>query len=140
MPEESTTSDLVELMGRTFEAANRRDLDAVMRFHASDAIWDASDMGMGTFDGADAIHRLFVDWFSNYEEWRGSPEELSDLGNGVAFAVVRQDARPVGSRGSLQERFAYVWEFVDGLTVRVTVYTDIDEARAAAERLAEERG
>jgi hypothetical protein len=31
-----------------------------------------------------------------------------------------------------------VWE--DGLIVRVTNYTDIDEARAAAERLAEERG
>ena len=28
MSEESTTPDLVELMGRAFEAANRRDLDA----------------------------------------------------------------------------------------------------------------
>jgi hypothetical protein len=31
-------------------------------------------------------------------------------------------------------------EFVDGRVVRVTDYTDIDQARAAAERLAEERG
>jgi hypothetical protein len=29
---------------------------------------------------------------------------------------------------------------VEGRVVRVTVYIDIDEARAAAERLAEERG
>jgi hypothetical protein len=30
------------------------------------------------------------------------------------------------------------WE--NGLVVRITVYTDIDEARAAAEGLAQERG
>ena len=39
-------------------------------------------------------------------------------------------------------RSASVGAWVDGLIVRVTIYpeTDIDEARAAAERLAEERG
>jgi hypothetical protein len=37
-------------------------------------------------------------------------------------------------------RWAAVAEWADGLTTRVTVYTDIDEARAAAERLAQERG
>jgi hypothetical protein len=30
MPEEPTTPDLVELVGKQVEAANRRDLDAVM--------------------------------------------------------------------------------------------------------------
>jgi hypothetical protein len=33
-----------------------------------------------------------------------------------------------------------VSEWVEGLIVRVAVYDDVDEARAAAERLAEERG
>ena len=36
--------------------------------------------------------------------------------------------------------FAAVGIWVDGKNVRTTNYTDIDEARAAAERLAEERG
>jgi ketosteroid isomerase-like protein len=140
MPEESATPDLVELVRRQIEAAQSRDFDALMSFYAADAIWDGSSMGAGTFDGAEAIRRLVEDWFSSYEEWRGSPEELLDLGNGVVFAVIRQDARPVGSRGSLQARFAYVYEFLDGLIVHVVNSTDIDEARAAAERLAEERG
>jgi ketosteroid isomerase-like protein len=140
MPEESTTPDLVELVRRQIEAAQRRDFDALMSFYATDAIWDGSSFGAGPFDGAEAIRRLFEDWFSSYEEWRGSPEELLDLGNGVVFAVIRQDARPVGSRGSLQARFAYVYEFVDGLIVHVVNSTNLDEARAAAERLAEERG
>jgi hypothetical protein len=33
-----------------------------------------------------------------------------------------------------------VTEWVEGRVVRVTVYIDIDEGRATAERLAEERG
>jgi len=36
-------------------------------------------------------------------------------------------------------RHANVFVWVEGLIVRVTHYDDIDEARAAAERLAEER-
>jgi len=39
-------------------------------------------------------------------------------------------------------RYAAVGEWVDGLVARISLYpgSDIDEARAAAERLAEERG
>jgi hypothetical protein len=39
----------------------------------------------------------------------------------------------------VQAREAHVTEWQDGLAVRVTVYIDVDEARAAAERVAEER-
>ena len=39
----------------------------------------------------------------------------------------------------IQEVFAYVVVWIEGEISRVTVYTDIDEARAAAERLAESR-
>ena len=64
------------------------------------------------------------------------------LGNGVAFAVAVQSARLAGSTGLVQGRYAAVSIWSDGLIERVTTYyyTDIDEARAAAERLAEERG
>jgi hypothetical protein len=34
----------------------------------------------------------------------------------------------------------YLYEFQDGLIVRWAIYPDIDEARAAADRLAQERG
>ena len=40
MTEESTTPDPVELVGRAFEAANRRDLDAVASSFAEDATFD----------------------------------------------------------------------------------------------------
>jgi len=39
MAKESTTPDLVELVRFTFEAANRRDFDAILDVYAPEAIW-----------------------------------------------------------------------------------------------------
>jgi ketosteroid isomerase-like protein len=58
----------------------------------------------------------------------------------VVVAVVRHEGRPAGSTGHVKTHQACVFVFVDGMVVRVTVYTDIDEGRAAAGRLAEQRG
>jgi hypothetical protein len=54
--------------------------------------------------------------------------------------VVIQNARPVHSTGFVRIRYAAVTKWVDGMMARITNYSDVDEARAAAERLAEERG
>jgi hypothetical protein len=45
----------------------------------------------------------------------------------------------VGSRGHVEQRRGFVFLWAQGLIERQTVYTDIDQARTAAERLAEER-
>jgi ketosteroid isomerase-like protein len=140
MSEESTTPDLVELTSRQLEAANRGDLDAFMSVFAPDAVYDASRDGLGVYDGLLAIRGLIGGWWDAFEDFRLTPEEFRDLGNGVALAVLRHDGRPVGSTGQVSTRQAYVFVLVAGLIARMTVYADIDEARAAAERLAEERG
>jgi hypothetical protein len=56
------------------------------------------------------------------------------------FAVDRVDGRPAGSPGTVHELWAFTSLWVARMIVRVTVSTDIDAARAAAERLAEETG
>ena len=143
MSKKSTTPDLVELGSRFLEAANRRDLDAMQRFFASDAV--VENMGaLGTFEGAAAIRGFWQDWFASYEELRVEREEGLDLGNGVVFAVVNQKAQLVGSSSEIRHRNAVVMVWVDGLIERATFYSasssaDIDQARAAAERLAESR-
>ena len=63
-----------------------------------------------------------------------------NLGNGVQFVVGRMDGRPSGSTGWVQERWAFTSLWRAAKIMRVTVDNDIDEARAAAERLAQERG
>jgi len=139
MSEQSASPDPGELARRFFEAANKREFDSIPSFYARDAVLDS--MGLGaSFEGVAAIRGFFEDFSSAYEEYEVEPEEILDLGNGVMLSVALQQGRPVGSSGRVQMRFASVAIWVDGAVVRQTMYTDIDEARAAAERLAEERG
>jgi ketosteroid isomerase-like protein len=140
MPEESTTPDLVELVRRSVEAGNRRDLELSLSFLAPDSVWDMSSIGMGTHEGQGAVSEFWRDWWGAYEEYSLEEEAILDLGNGVTFAVILQKGRPAGSTGYVELRYAAVGTWVDGLLVRITNYTDIDEARAAAERLAGELG
>ena len=138
MPEESTTPDPVELLGRAFEAVNRRDLEAVASSFAEDATFDGRALG-ARFEGRAAIRSFLEDWFRAYEELEVGLEEVRDLGDGVVFAVVTQKGRPVGSAGHLRQREGWVFVWVRGLVARLTT-SEVDEARAAAERLARKRG
>jgi len=140
MSEESTTPDLVELTRQSYEAGTQ--VEAAMRFSRPDSVWDMTPIGLGIYEGQAAIQRFFEDWFGTYEQLKIEPETIHDLGNGVVFVVVRQSGRPLGSSGRVDLRYAAVFTWVDGLIARITNYADsnIDEARAAAERLAEERG
>jgi ketosteroid isomerase-like protein len=140
MPGESTTPDLVELQKRLTAATNRGDVDAIVAFYAPDAVYDMSPVGMGVFEGQAAARGFIEDWWISYEESEFEAEETLDLGNGVGFRVLVQKGRPVGSSGAVQLRYATVSVWEGGKIARITNYTDIDEARAAAERLAEERG
>jgi ketosteroid isomerase-like protein len=139
MPEESTTPDLVELSRRLVEAGNRHEFDSVMSFYAPDAVWEGRASGM-TGEGRTAIRGFWEDWFASYEELRLEQEEVLALGNGVVFAVIMQMARLVGSSSYVRYRHALVAVWEEGLIARVTMYSDIDEARADVERLAEDRG
>ena len=132
------TPDLVERMRSLGEAANVGDFDAMLGFFAPDAVWEGTLES--TLEGVAAIRGFWEDWFASYEELSFELEEVLDLGNGVVFSVVTQKARLVGSSGEVRQRIGVVSEWVDGLIARATFYYDIDEARAAAERLAEDRG
>jgi uncharacterized protein (TIGR02246 family) len=138
MSEESTTPDLVELVGRAIEAANRRDLDAAASSFAEDASFDGRALG-DHFDGRAAIRSFLEDWFGAYEELEFGLEEVRDLGNGVVFAVVVQNGRPAGSAGHLRQREGWVFLWIRGLIARLAV-SEVEEARAAAERLAADEG
>jgi ketosteroid isomerase-like protein len=140
MAEESTTPDLVELTRHFVETWNRRDLDAWMGFFAPDAVWEVPALDTSV-EGVAAIRSFGEEWLVAFAEYAVQPEEILDLGNGVVFAATRQTVRPAGSGGGerLQEAWVYAFVWVEGMLVRSTIYRDPDEARAAAERLTEER-
>jgi ketosteroid isomerase-like protein len=137
--EDSTTADLVELVRRSVDAVNRRDFDQFAGLLGSDSVWDLSPMGLGIYEGSSAVLAFVEDWNGSYEEFELVLEELLDLGNDVVFAVVLQRARVTNSTAEVRMRYGSVNSQTGGLFERITNYLDIDEARAAAERLARER-
>jgi hypothetical protein len=58
----------------------------------------------------------------------------------VIWVVWREHGRMKGSDAYVEARQASVWLVGEGGIVRCTTSFNIDEARAAAERLAQERG
>jgi ketosteroid isomerase-like protein len=69
--------------------------------------------------------------------WR---PELLDLGHGVVLSVLREGGRLVGGKGRVEQRVAHLTTWTNGKIEWFKHYPDPDEGRAAAERLAQERG
>jgi ketosteroid isomerase-like protein len=140
MAEAFSTNDLlVKLRGIT-EAYIRRDFDAAAAVYSPRGVLDLSPLGIGIFEGRQAIRGLFADWFDPYEEVTIRIGELRGFGNDVTLGVLYYTGRPAGSTRLVQVRHAYTSTWTDGLIERTTAYADVDEARMAAERLAAERG
>src|SRR5262249_41279617 len=136
--EESTTPDLVELTRRLVDALNAGHIDAAISLCAPDVVFQLRE-GAGVFEDRLALRSFAEDWLGAYDEFELGVEEIRDLGNGVVFGVQVQRGKPRGSTGWVHTRYAVVGTWVGGQIERGTAYTDIDQARTAAERLAEER-
>ena len=137
MSQESTTPDLVERVQRIVAAMNAHDFAAAVCSYAPDAVLDTE--APGVHEGRPAIRSFYEDWWGAYEDQQQEAEEIRDLGDGVVVVVLLMRGRLRGTAGLLQQRYAAVATWADGLIEKQTNYLDIDEARAAADRLAEER-
>jgi ketosteroid isomerase-like protein len=135
--QESTTPRLVERARLAIDAIGDHDLDAAMSFYAPHAVVEAV---VGRFEGLAAIRGFLDEWLGSYEEFQAEAEEVIALGNGVLVRCVRDGGPPGREQRSVQLRFAVAAEWADGVMVRIISTPEIEEGRAAAERLAEERG
>jgi ketosteroid isomerase-like protein len=128
----------VELVRQAFDAGNRHDVDAIIGLHVPEAVWDLSDQGLGTFKGVAAIRGWVEDWFETWADLRLDVLEIADLGQGGVFSRVREEGRPANG-GHVEQHRGWVILVGEGKIARTTIYLDIDQARSAAERLAEAR-
>jgi ketosteroid isomerase-like protein len=136
MSGKSRTPDVVELAQRWIDAVNAGDINAATSLFAPDIVWEGV---FQTFEGRAAARGFVQDWLGAYDEFELAVEEVRDVGGGVAFSVFIQRGRPRGATGWVQLRAASVTVLVNGLAERAALYLDIDQARAAAERLAKEQ-
>jgi ketosteroid isomerase-like protein len=99
-----------------------------------------SGVGLGPSKGRDKIRDLLEDWSLACDEWQIAFDEFLDLGDEVVFAIVTELGRLAESSAHLHLRYAVVAVFEDGELAKNSAYKYIEEGRAAAERLARERG
>jgi ketosteroid isomerase-like protein len=132
------TSTALELTRRLFAAANDSDYDAILDWFGPESVWDVSNWGLGSHSGLVAIRHSLEGWMGGFDEYEVVLEELTDLGNGVIFAVATQYGRAANS-GRVELRYAPLFLWNEGLVARVTHYRDIDQGRGAAEELAASR-
>jgi ketosteroid isomerase-like protein len=141
MPEiEPARLSAIELTRRTFEDANRRDYDAMMSSYGPDSVWDISPSGLGTYSGPAAIRDFFEDWIGSLDRWSVEIKEMDDRGDGVVVVISEQTGWSMGGGPKVRLRHASVFVWSNGVIAKATHFRSRREARAAAERLAEERG
>jgi uncharacterized protein len=105
------------------EAFNRGDVDdALARYHP-DVEWHDLNHPPDVparIRGTHAIRETLEGWKNSFEEFNAHVEEYIDAGDAVV-CVTRWHARGTGSGLSVDQTYAEVYKFEDGLIVRVTV-------------------
>lgn len=140
MSEDLTAPGALDGTRQLHRLLNSRDLDAVTDLFEPGSIWDASRWGLGSHEAPTSLRRFLQDWIGSFDVYELALEEVQDLGNGIVFAVFFHAADLQGGGGSLRVRSSAVLDWRAGQLVGLTSYRDMEEARAAAELLARERG
>jgi ketosteroid isomerase-like protein len=140
MSEENASTDVLELTRRTFAAANSHDYDAMMAFYGPDSVWDVAPSGLGTYTGEPAIRSFFENWIGAIESWSLEILELRDLGNGVVLVISVQTGFSSGGGPQIRLRHTSLFVWSGEVILKAIHYRGLDEALAAAQRLAQERG
>jgi ketosteroid isomerase-like protein len=85
-----------------------------------------------TYRGPEGIRRYFDSFYDAMEEIRFEPHEFIAVGDRV---VVRFTLRARGRTTGIEveQKAVQVWEVRDGKAFRLELFTDLDEAMAAAE-------
>ena len=84
-------------------------------------------------DSYDGFITVMRDWLSAWERpLTVEAEEFLTSGDRI-LALIHWTGRGKGSGAPLEARGAHLWTFREGLVVRLEVYRDRDEARAALE-------
>jgi ketosteroid isomerase-like protein len=82
--------------------------------------------------GIDAAKRATSEWIGTFEDWEIEAQEVIEVGPDQLVAIVRDRGRPKGSDTEIQNDFAHLWTFRDGLAVRFEAFTEKAQALEAA--------
>jgi ketosteroid isomerase-like protein len=127
---------LTRNVARTYDAFNRRDLEAFLTGFHPDAVYDMTHVAgwpdQQRYHGHDGLLEMAHEWFATFDFWF-ELQEVRDLGGNRCLVMAKD--RLTGT-GSGVELAPVLWTQLatakSGLCVRVDNYTDRDEALRAA--------
>jgi uncharacterized protein len=125
----------VEVVRESWEAWSRGDMGALFDFYDPEVVWDMTHSyvpDMGLFHGHEGIRDFFREWRAFFAEYYAEPEEFVDAGDSVIVRV-RQGGRGRSSTVDVEmPAYWQVYTLRDRRAVRVEIYREEADARAAA--------
>jgi ketosteroid isomerase-like protein len=125
-------ADAVEQIKGSYDALNRRDIDATMAVLDRDAKWvEHSEMPeAGSYEGRETIRNFLELFLDSWDEFEQHIEEVH-AEHDCVLLFIRLTASGRGSGIDVESRYAHLWTMREGSGVRVDAYYDRDSALAA---------
>jgi ketosteroid isomerase-like protein len=126
----------VEIVRRLWEAADRRDTDAVLALYDADVELDGTGFPLVAQEGAvyrghDGLRRLFAEWRETWRDADAQLHEIVDAGDRV-ISIYTYRAHGRASGTPIEEEFATVSTIASGKVVRVQWFVGREAALKAA--------
>jgi ketosteroid isomerase-like protein len=125
--------DDVELVRRAYEAYSRGDLAAAASAYSKDTVWDVSRFrpDVETHSGQEELAKNIGSWRETWSEHSFSLEQAVDAGDCVV-AVINESGRGKASGAPVTIRYGQLIRVSDGKIVETVVFSNPDDAFAAA--------
>jgi ketosteroid isomerase-like protein len=123
----------VDAIRASYQAFNRRDLDAFFEFYDPDIVWEQDERFVepGTHYGHAGVRRVFDSIFESFEDFQVEVEEIFDLGDQV-LSILRIAGTAKLTGMELATPGGHLFWLRDGKIVKLKLFVDPAEAREAA--------
>jgi ketosteroid isomerase-like protein len=116
----------IETLRAAYEAASRRDLDAILRVAHPDVEFKTTLQG--THRGHEEVRRFFEDQWEPFEEVVSEPEEFLQVGDRIVVRLLVRSRPTRGGGAVLEVRNGHVWTMRDGKAARCETFPKPEQA------------
>jgi ketosteroid isomerase-like protein len=124
----------VEIVRRTIEAWDRRDMEAAFALYDPEIVWDNSALpapSVGTYEGHAGVRRFFREWMDAFETQHFHPQTFIDAGDRIVVGY-RLSGRGKASGAEVGMSRWSVHTVRNGLVTRIEIFETKGEALEAA--------
>jgi ketosteroid isomerase-like protein len=127
-----------DVLREGYAAYGRGDIDAAMENWSDDIRWENPNAQQlphpGVTDGKDSVREVLVDFPTNWDDLKVTPDEFIEQGDTVVV-LGHIEGRGKETGKDVKLPFVHVWRFGDGKVNRVQILTDTALAAEALGRL-----